>query len=141
MAKFFFRNLRNWHFYKTYCKILHILKFETFFRKNVSIWSTCTSIDASFYPDVKYGFKFHLGQIVLSQCQIMCIFSNNLWYIMKLVEKIHIIWHCARTICPTWNLKPDLASGLRDASIEIHVDHIHLLFQKSVPKFDICRIL
>ena len=62
----FFRNLPNLHFYKTYCKILHILKLETFFWKQVWIWSTCTSIDASFNPEVKYGFKFHLGQMVLS---------------------------------------------------------------------------
>ena len=128
-------------FYTIYCKILHISNLGTLFWNNRWIWSTCISIDVSLNPEVRSGFKFHVGQIVLAQCQIMCIFSNNLWYIMKLVEKVHIIWYCERTICPTWNLKPDLASGLRDASIEIHVDHIHRLFQKSVPKFDICRIL
>ena len=83
----------------TYTESLNI-KFETFFRKNVSIWSTCTSIDASFNPEVKYGFKFHFGQIVLSQCPIMCIFRIICYICIEIVRKIHIIGHCERTICP-----------------------------------------
>ena len=54
---------------------------------------------------------------------------------------MHIIGHCERTICPKWHIKPYLSSGTKDTSIEIHVDHIHILFQKNVSKFCICRFL
>ena len=92
-------------------------------------------------PEVKYGFKFHIGQIVLSQCPIMCIFRIICYICIEIVRKIHIIGHCERTICPKWHLKPYLSSGTKDTSIEIHVDHIHRLFLKNVSKFCICRFL
>ena len=58
-----------------------IQNFETFFKNNLWIWSTCISIDVSFVPELKYGFKCHFGQIVLSQCPIMCIFRTISQYI------------------------------------------------------------
>ena len=105
------------------------------------IWFICTSIYASFNPEVNYGFKCNFGQIVLSQCQTMCIFWTIYDIYYEIVRKIHIIGHCERTICPKWHLKPYLSSGTKDTSIEIHVDHIHRLFLKNVLKFCICWFL
>ena len=63
-------------FQSQFGKNQHIQNFETFFRNILWIWSTCISFDASFVPELKYGFKCHFGQIVLSQCPIMCIFRT-----------------------------------------------------------------
>ena len=56
-------------------------------------------------------------------------------------EKRHLFGHSMRTNGPTLNLKPVLASALKYASIEIHIDHITLYPLKKVPKFYICRLL
>ena len=133
------KNFQYQKFQSQFGKNQHIQNFETFFRNILWIWSTCISFDASFVPELKYGFKCHFGQIVLSQCQTMCIFWTIYDIYYEIVRKIHIIGHCERTICPKWHLKPYLSSGTKDTSIEIHVDHIHRLFLKNVSKFCICR--
>ena len=126
-------------FQSQFGKKQHIQNFETFFKINLWIWSICISIDVSFVPELKYGFKCHFGQIVLSQFPIMCIFWTIYDIYYEIVRKIHIIGHWERTICPKWHLKPYLSSGTKDTSIEIHIDHIHRLFLKNVSKFYICQ--
>ena len=105
------------------------------------IWSICISIDACFNAEAKTGFKFNVGPLVLMLCQIKYLFLNNFQYMNKEFKRRHIFGHSMRTNGPTLNLNPVLASALKYASIEIHIDHITMYFLKKVPKFYICRIL
>ena len=68
------KNFQYQKFQSQFGKNQHIQNFETFFKNNLWIWSTCISIDVSFVPELKYGFKCHFGQIVLSQCPIIVFF-------------------------------------------------------------------
>ena len=101
-----------------------IQNFETFFKNNLWIWSTCISIDVSFVPELKYGFKCHFGQIVLSQCQTICIFWTIYDIYYEIVRKIHIIGHCEKTICQKLHLKPYLSSVTKRQAKKMHISHI-----------------
>ena len=68
-------------------------------------------------------------------------FSNNfIIYIKNCSKNTHCLT-LRENYLSKWHLKPYMSSGTKDASKEIHVDHIHRMFRKNVSKFCICWFL